>query len=632
MADIDDELLALAGGDSDDEGSGNESKEMSASPPAAKRSGSKKGSGKKSRRGGDGDSEEEGEAAGRRVSASALSSPPLQVDTTIVIGTLTHDSRRRSSAPGTPNSLESAPMDESDSDAEPSRSKGAAGEDDDDKYPVDGMYVSHAEKAEIMAMREVEREQIIAERMTEIERQRQNRLLRQMVSSVENEERKQVKKKRSADTAELEDDERKVSRPRTGGKGESAMDSLRRARAEKARRKEDHERRKDTYSPRSRDSGGDDSDDDYNRGRSPTPEADEPRDQPPAELRDYDRVRLGRNEFAQVCFTPGFEQAIIGCYIRIALGPHPESGIEQYRMAAIKGFTTSRPYALSGPNGTFVTDQYIKAAHGKSVKEFPFIAASSGKFSDSELNRYKVTCHNEGVTLPTRAYLMDKIDDINALINHSWTSEEIKARLKKIKDLRRRFDPAERERVARLVEEARERGDDQKVEELQEELDQLGTQRLAFRTTLGLSKSSEAPKMQTEQDRLAERNRENRRLNGEAVRKAQLKEKARSREIEMAIKRGEAYQGDMSRRLRTKAKFVYDVNESTDKKGAANGSGTDTPGTSTPKGGSKSQMLPHLAKLQEEKHQEKKGIPTIHKPLMDDDVIGSLDLDIDIEI
>ncbi|KAK2681319.1 hypothetical protein RAB80_003112 [Fusarium oxysporum f. sp. vasinfectum] len=563
MSDVDDELLALAGGDSDDEASGNESRGGSPSPPPAKRSGSKKGAGKKSRRGND-DSEEEGEA----------------------------------SAPGTPNSLESAPMDESDSDDEPSRGRAAAAEDDDEAYPIDGRYKSQKEKAEIMALPELEREQLIAERMTDIERQRQNRLLRQMVSNMENEERKQVKKKRSAGTAELEDGDRKASRPRTESKRETAMDSLRQAKAEKAHATLGQRTVTMTIIA----------------DAPPTPDADENRDQPPAELRDYERVRLGRNEFAQVCFTPGFEQAITGCYIRIALGPHPESGIEQYRMAAIKGFTTSRPYALQGPNGAFVTDQYVKAAHGKAIKEFPFIAASSGKFTENELNRYKVTCHNEGVTLPSKAYLMDKIDEINGLINHSWTTEEIK-----------------RERIAHLLEEARQRGEHDKAEELQEELDNLGSQRLAFRTSLGSSKHNEVPKAQTEQDRLAERNRENRRLNAEAVRKAQLKEKAKSKEIEAALKRGETYQGDMSRRLRTKAKFVYDANEKVEQKPAANGSGTNTPGTSTPKAAAKSQLLPHLAKLQEEKHKEK-GIPTIHKPLMDDDVIGSLDLDIDVEI
>lgn len=246
-----------------------------------------------------------------------------------------------SSAPSSPNSLESAPMDESDSDAEqPSRERappGVAGpDDDDDKYPVDGMFMSQTEKAEIMAMREVEREQIIADRISEIERQRQNRLLRQMVTSVENEERKYVKKKRSADTAELEDGERKASRQRTGKASDTAMDSLRRARAEKQRRKEDHERRKDDFSPR-RDSREPESDDEFERARSRTPEKEAAKDVPPAELRDYERVRLGRNEFAQVCFTPGFEAAITGCYIRISVGAHPDTGIEQYRMAVIKG-------------------------------------------------------------------------------------------------------------------------------------------------------------------------------------------------------------------------------------------------------------------------------------------------------
>ena len=54
-------------------------------------------------------------------------------------------------------------------------------------------------------------------------------------------------------------------------------------------------------------------------------------------FRDFERVRVGRNQFAEVCFTPGFENAISGCFVRIALGPHPETGIEQYRMASIKG-------------------------------------------------------------------------------------------------------------------------------------------------------------------------------------------------------------------------------------------------------------------------------------------------------
>lgn len=58
MADIDDELLALAGGDSDDEGSMDMSREASASSPPAKDSKAKKAK----RRPRQDESEEEGEA------------------------------------------------------------------------------------------------------------------------------------------------------------------------------------------------------------------------------------------------------------------------------------------------------------------------------------------------------------------------------------------------------------------------------------------------------------------------------------------------------------------------------------------------------------------------------------------
>ncbi|KAG6316120.1 hypothetical protein E4U22_007297 [Claviceps purpurea] len=593
MSDIDDDLLALAGGASEDEASDGSSRDGSDSPRQSKRDTNGK-SKKPQRRTTKDDSEEEGEA---------------------------------SSIPSSPNSLASAAMDESDSDAEPAPRRGAA-TDGDDKYPVDGLFMSEAEKAEIMAMREVEREQILEERTTEIERQRQNRLLRQMV---ENEERKTVKKKRSADTAELDESQRKPARQRATGKAETAMDSLRRARAEKAKRKEDNTRGRD-YSPGRQGSDGAESEDDFGRARSRTPEKEEEKEAPLPDLKDFERIRLGRNEFAQVCFTPGFESAITGCYIRIALGPHPETGVEQYRMAVIKGFSTSRPYALTGPQGAFVTDQYVKASHGKAVKEFPFIAASSSKFTDNELNRYQVICKNENVKIPTKAFLMEKINDINNLINHTWTNEEIKARLARRNALKRRFDPAERERIGKLLDEAVARGDETKAQELQEELEKLGTQRLAFRTTLGPSKELASSRGTTEQDRLAERNRENRRMNAELVRKAQLKEKAKSREIEMALKRGEAVADDPSRRLRTKAKFVHDVNDAA-KRLAGNGSEVSTPSNTTPKvSATKPEMQAHLARLHEKNYTESNGVPTIHKPLMDDDVIGALDLDIDVEI
>lgn len=121
------------------------------------------------------------------------------------------------------------------------------------------------------------------------------------------------------------------------------------------------------------------------------------------------------------------------------------------------------------------------------------------------------------------------------------------------------------------------------------------------------------------------------------MRQAQLKERARNREIEAKIERGEAVEEDHSRRLKTKARFLHDVNEHTDSR-SAKASGASTPattGSGTPVLGAQKSLplLPHLAKLQKQQSSlGKNGIPTIHKPLMDDDIIGALDLDIDVEI
>lgn len=243
-------------------------------------------------------------------------------------------------------SQESAPMDESDSEAgSPAPDANGAAADDDDKYPYEGMFESAQEKEDIMSMREVERESILAERAQEIERQRQTRILRQLVSAGDN-------KKRKANDADLEETHRKTSRQRTKlggskvGEQNAGIESLRRARAEKSERQrrlaDDRERNKKSngLSRGSPDHDQDESDVEWgeskrHRSRSRTPEV---KEIPLADLRDIERVRLGRSRFAQICFWPRFEETITGCFARISIGPDPRSGdgANQYRMALIK--------------------------------------------------------------------------------------------------------------------------------------------------------------------------------------------------------------------------------------------------------------------------------------------------------
>jgi RNA polymerase-associated protein RTF1 len=223
--------------------------------------------------------------------------------------------------------------------------------DDGDRYPLEGKFVDEADKAEIMAMPEIKREELLAERAQEVERDRQNRALRQLLNAREAESKKQDKK-RKAGTADLDENQRKTSRQRTklgGGKvGESStgIDSLKRARAEKndrqRRRDEDKERNKDRRSHHEEYSDVDadgESEVEWDDGRSKNKKSQSPdyRDAEPAGLHDIERVRVGRSRFAMVCFYPGFDEAITGCFVRISVGIDKETNQNIYRMAVIKG-------------------------------------------------------------------------------------------------------------------------------------------------------------------------------------------------------------------------------------------------------------------------------------------------------
>lgn len=195
-----------------------------------------------------------------------------------------------------------------------------------------------------------------------------------------------------------------------------------------------------------------------------------------------------------------------------------------------------------------------------------------------------------------------------------------------------KFVPIERNRLNNLIKEAKARDDEEKVASLQKELEALDGPKLAYSTSLQPSPRKTAPATGvSQQERLALLNRENRRKNIEEVRQAQINERRAAKLTEAAIARGEVVAEDHSRRVKTRAKVNHDVSEVFGSKNE--GSGASTPAVGTPSLSAKkpSTPLPHLAKLQASKT-DGKGMPTIRRPLMDDDIIGSIDLGIELEL
>lgn len=226
-------------------------------------------------------------------------------------------------------------------------------ENDGPLYPYDRLYYSSEDKIHIMGLPEIQREEILSERAQQVDRHNQDLALRRLLASRERESAKaQAKSKRKAGAAGLEDGQRKSSRQkmtlggRRVGETSGAMAAYKKQREQKGSR--DKFRRSDHLIKDQRAKAEADglSDEDAegesevewdDRVRSPSPR----KDDPPADLRDIQRARVGRSNFAQVCFYPGFDDAISGCFARLSIGLNRETGESEYRICRIKSMCTS---------------------------------------------------------------------------------------------------------------------------------------------------------------------------------------------------------------------------------------------------------------------------------------------------
>jgi RNA polymerase-associated protein RTF1 len=320
-------------------------------------------------------------------------------------------------------------MDESDSDAAPNDYLDTA--DDDNPYPVEGKYKNLSDKAYVLGLTEVEREQLLADRAEEAQSKRRGQQLKSLLDSSAADK----SKKRKAAT-ELED-ERRPARAKTTR--EKALDAYKttREQARESRRKglgRGARRSRSRSDASSRDASG--SPDVQTGSASHSKELDLA-----VELADVERIRVGRSRLAQVCFFPRFDESMIGCFARVCIGLNADRQNE-YRMAVIKGIVTGQPYLVDASPAVpvFYTDQYVLCAHGKSQKQWAFNNCSDSKFTEREFNRWKQQLTvTDNIPLTTRAEANKACDKINALLNHRLTNEEVNEKVAKRDKFRHLF-------------------------------------------------------------------------------------------------------------------------------------------------------------------------------------------------
>lgn len=491
------------------------------------------------------------------------------------------------------DSLGSGAMSESDSDASPPPPVN-----DGPLFPIDGRFKSEAERATVMALPEFQREEFLADRAEDVQKASQDAQLRQLMAS---RARQDAQKKRKADS---DDDEKPEPKRTAKTKTRENIDNYKRAREERNERRErgDGRGRRD-YRSRSRsrsDRGSQrdvstNSEVEWDDQRRPSPV----RREPPPTMRDFVRVKVGRSNFSKIYGYPGFEDTMLGCFCRVAIGPHKETGRPQYRMTQIKGFKESREYKMEAPNGRiFKTKQYVILAHGKAEKDWPLIACSDGAFEPSEYDRYLSAMNADGLRIPSASSLNDKRQDIADLLQRNWTDTEITQRLKKLG-----WDADSNQTAANISTSA------------QASSPTEGTPKSSPSKVPILANGAKAAGVPTQQERMAALNNRNRRANAESIRKAQIEERKRALQLQEAMRKGEAT-ADPFARVKTISLNKHDANRDS----RAN---TPAPGEKPAAEKAANGDAPKAAVVR---------LKPQKKRMMDDEVLVGLDLGIDIEI
>jgi RNA polymerase-associated protein RTF1 len=219
-------------------------------------------------------------------------------------------------------------MDESDSDRDDDVPERTA----DVPYPLEGKYIDEADRRKIMAMSQLDREEILGQRAEEMSSAAFKADLARRVANQQND------RKRKADSEEPDDAMRKSSRPKVQPRKNEKLEAYKREREQRGQQRQ----RNDDRRGRRRSSSGDrDGASDLDADGESDVEWDDRqpekvREELPATLRDFESVRVGRGFFSEVCFHPGFEEAMTGAFGRVGVGQDSQRRT-LYKMAQIKG-------------------------------------------------------------------------------------------------------------------------------------------------------------------------------------------------------------------------------------------------------------------------------------------------------
>ncbi|KAH9052380.1 plus-3-domain-containing protein [Lactarius vividus] len=385
---------------------------------------------------------------------------------------------------------------------------------EENPYPLEGKYIDEYDRQRLLEMPEIEREEVLAQRLEELQRITDKRNLDQM-----------LKAQKAGDGDSIVKAAKRQHTIRGATKEKSRkLDEL------KAKRKAKDERKRTRGSPKRDRSSSPmemETSDDEEDGQITKFEQEEekerklfgmahPNDEPMT-LEDLNKVRLTRDSLAKHFLAPWFGDYVKGAYVRYLVGP------DKYRIYEIHQVQIhSKHYKI---NDNITCNLALELKYGSSIDVFPMDKLRRHTLQ-AELGRFKLTWEASRIKLPMKRELEKKTNQMAKLVSQPMTESDIAAMLRAKSQLQgesgkpqaANWAKLERARLTQLRTLAVRRNDKAEVTVLDAQLADLAVE------------SPPAPTDSTDASALlAKVNERNRKANLEAIRRAELQEAERKR-------------------------------------------------------------------------------------------------------
>ncbi|WWC73205.1 uncharacterized protein I206_107171 [Kwoniella pini CBS 10737] len=356
-------------------------------------------------------------------------------------------------------------------------------------YPLEGKYIDEADRERLENMNEIEREDILAGRLEEMQKLKDSQALDAMFKTI------------GGDDEDDDDDgpsRKKRKHTSVSKEASRAMADLKNKRKAKDERAQRRAARQSQRRPRSASPGSENSTEDgeishsqsytqrYSPPRSPdknlspNKEAKEDIDGTPATRLEVNSARLSRYELVDMMYKDGFEDVVAGAYVRLMASEPDEQGRPKYRVHRIKEVDTSEKFGAYNIEykGRNIRDaRGLLCSYGKLTRLFRIADVSNGDFEEKEFSRFSMTSKADGVKLPKRSELKQKHEDIKTLRDRPMTDTEVNRQI----NTRKAHDPSANRsallKISQLLSTrdlALRRNDVQTVESINSEIIKLG--------------------------------------------------------------------------------------------------------------------------------------------------------------